>query len=201
MPTHSAKTLFDLNMQSVDDCITLYDGVEKLGTSLEITWLLRAAIVFAISALDAYFHDKVKYRAGKFGLNDLPPQLAKFEIPIVALTGWDTAKRKGNVIRNWLTEHFSTRPLQRREDIANALRLVGIDSLWNTIEPDNQKRQELLDEMTLYVKRRNQIAHEGDRESSRKSGKKLRRIQRQAADECAVFVRNLVQLVENAFPN
>jgi hypothetical protein len=201
MPAHSAKSLFDLNMQSTDDCLTLFDGIEKLGTKLEISWLLRAGVVFSVSALDAYFHDKVKYLAGKFDLENLPPALAKFRIPIEQLTTWEGAERKGNVIRNWLTEHFSTLPLQRKDDIAGALKLVGIENLWATIEPDSPKREALIEEMQRIIKRRNQIAHEGDRESSRKSGKKLRGIDRKTASDCATFVRQLVDRIEKAFPN
>ena len=201
MPTHTAKTLFDLNIQSSDDLIKLYDGIEKLGTKLEITWLLRAVIVFSVSALDAYFHDKVKYRGGRFDLQDMPPSLAKFEIPLVDLTKWDEAKRKGNVIRNWLVEHFSTIPLQRQEAISNALKMVGIDSLWATIEPKSPDREKMLDQMQGFIKRRNQVAHEGDRESSRKSGKKLRPINRQYAEDCMKFVIAFVAKIEHAFPN
>lgn len=200
MAHHSAKSLFNQNMQSVEDCLKLYDGVDKLGTSLEISWLLRASIVFSISAMDAYFHDKVKYRAGKFGLNDLPPKLARFQIPIAEMGKWDKAKRKGNVIRNWLTDHYATRPLQRKQDIADALKLVGIEDLWATIEPNSPAREKLLSEMQVHVKRRNQIAHEGDRQSARKSGKKLRGINRKTASDCEAFVRRIVDLIENAFP-
>jgi len=200
MPTHSAKSLFDLNMQSVDDCVTLYEGIEKLNTKLESSWLLRAAIVFTVSSLDAYFHDKVKYRAGRFGLADMPPALAKFQIPLAELSKWEDAQRKGNVLRNWLTEHLSTRPLQRKDDIANALKLVGIESLWATIEPDSPKREAMIEQMQQIIKRRNQIAHEGDRQSARKSGKKLRSIDLKTASEAAAFVRQLVDRIENAFP-
>ncbi|MGH7989138.1 MAG: hypothetical protein ACREDS_02945, partial [Limisphaerales bacterium] len=72
MASHTAKSLFDLNIQSSDDLLKLYDGIEKLGTKLDISWLLRAVVIFSVSALDAYFHDKVKYRAGKFDLQDMP---------------------------------------------------------------------------------------------------------------------------------
>jgi hypothetical protein len=201
MPTHTAKSLFDLNIQSSEEMLKLYDGIEKLGTKLEITWLLRAVVVFSVSALDAYFHDKVKYRAGKFDLQDMPPSLAKFEIPLADLGKWEKAQRKGNVIRNWLAEHFATIPLQRKEAISDALKLVGIDSLWATIEPNSPDREKLLDTMRDYIKRRNQIAHEGDRESSRKSGKKLRSIDRQYAEDCMKFVKGLVAKVEHAFPS
>ncbi len=46
MVNHSAKSLFTRNIKSAQQCLDLYDGVEKLKTSLEIDWLLRAAIVF-----------------------------------------------------------------------------------------------------------------------------------------------------------
>jgi len=62
MSKHNAKTLFEKNIQSAEELIRLHEGIEKLGTKLEISWLLRAVVVFSVSALDAYFHDKVKYR-------------------------------------------------------------------------------------------------------------------------------------------
>jgi hypothetical protein len=201
MPTHTAKSLFDLNIQSSEEMIKLYDGIEKLGVNLEITWLLRAVVVFSVSALDAYFHDKVRYRAGKFDLQDMPPSLAKFEIPLEDLTKWDESKRKGNVIRNWLVEHFSTLPLQRKDAISDALKLVGINAVWATNEPNTPAMKQMLAEMQGYIKRRNQVAHEGDRESSRKSGKKLRAIDRQYAEECMNFAKSLVAKIEHAFPN
>jgi hypothetical protein len=176
MASHSAKTLFDKNIESATECLKLYDGVMALGTSLKVDWVLRAGVVFAVAALDTYFHDKVKYRVGKYSLENLPPALAKFEVPISDLSKWDEAKRKGNVLRNWVTRFLSVRPLQSPSAITDALRLVGINGLWDTIEPDGDKKRAMLDEFNALVKRRNQIGHEGDREGSRKSGKKLRSI-------------------------
>src|SRR5712692_8345351 len=100
MPGHTAKSLFEQNIASAKDCVRLYDGLTKLKVK-NAKWLLRAAVVFAVSALDTYFHDKVKYRVGKFSLSDLPVQLGGFEIPIRELTTWEEAQRKGNVLRNW----------------------------------------------------------------------------------------------------
>jgi hypothetical protein len=201
MATHTAKSLFDLNIQSSDDLLKLFDGIEKLGTKLEISWLLRAVVIFSVSALDAYFHDKVKYRAGKFDLQDMPPMLAKFEIPLGDLVKWEGVARKGNMIRNWLVEHFATIPLQRKDTISDALKTVGMDAVWATIEPNSPDREKLLETMQAYIKRRNQVAHEGDSESSRKSGKKLRQIDRQYAEDCMKFVKDLVGKIEHAFPN
>ena len=200
MPQHTAKSLFDLNMQSSEELLRLYDGITTLRTGLEVSWLLRATIVFSISAFDAYFHDKIKYRAGHFKLPQLPPALARFEVPLSGLTKWDAAKRKGNAIRNWITEYYSVIPLQRPDEITKALKLVGIEKFWPTIEPDDAARKTLLNELALLTRRRNQIAHEGDREGARNSGKKLRAITRPEAQACVDFVKNLIGRIETAFP-
>jgi hypothetical protein len=200
MTTHSAKSLFDQNIKSAQECLDLFDGLSKLKVGVNLDWLLRAAVVFAVSALDTYFHDKVKYKVGHFSLNDLPPQLAGFQIPIRELVTWDEATRKGNVLRNWVTEHLSVRPLQSPTAIAEALKLAGYESLWDRIEPNKSHKQTLLERFNSLIKRRNQISHDGDREQSRRSGKKLRPIARDDVDTSIKFVQDLVGKVETAFP-
>ena len=61
---HSAQSLFEQNILSAEECLALFDGVTKLKVGLQIDWVLRAAIVFVVSALDTYFHDKIRYRTG-----------------------------------------------------------------------------------------------------------------------------------------
>lgn len=78
--------------------------------------------------------------------------------------------------------------------------MVGIESVWLTIEPNILKRETMLLEMKDFVYRRNQIAHEGDREASRRSGKRLRSINRPYAEKSVVFVKDLIQRIEKAFP-
>jgi hypothetical protein len=200
MPVHSAKSLFDTNIKSARDCLTLYDGVQALQTRLAVSWVLRAGVVFVVSALDTYFHDKVKYRVGQYSLANLPPALGKFEVPVSDLTKWDEAERKGNVLRNWVTDELKTQPLQSPNAIAEALKLCGITALWDTIEPNKQPRTQLLDQLNRLVKRRNQIAHEGDRETSRRSGKRLRTIDRKYLADSISFAKSLADKIETAFP-
>lgn len=200
MAIHSAKTLFDQNILSAKECLKMFEGLSGLRVGMNLDWLLRASIVFAVSALDTYFHDKVKYRVGRFSLNDIPPQLANFQIPISELVSWEEAQRKGNVLRNWVTEYLGVRPLQSPVAIAEALKLAGIESLWDRIEPNKLHKQALLDEFNLLVKRRNQISHEGDREQSRNSGKKLRNIKKTEVENAIQFVEGMVQKIEAAFP-
>jgi len=202
MPTHSAKSLFSKNIQSAKDSLNLYDAIVRLNPGdVDIDWVLRSAVVFTVSALDTYFHDKVKYRAGRYSLENLPPALSRFEIPVHELSKWERAERKGNVLRNWVVEYLSTKPLQSPNSISDALKLVGIESLWNTIEPDNKDREGTLKELNEMTKRRNQISHEGDRMSSRRSGKRLRPIDRDQVVAWIEFTEDLVRKIENAFPS
>jgi hypothetical protein len=200
MQAHTAKSLFEMNIQSAKDCVSIYEALAKLDVNTDVRWLLRAAVVFAVSALDTYFHDKIKYRVGRFSLNDLPVQLAKLEIPISELTKWDQAKRKGNVLRNWVVKYFSARPLQSPQVIAEALKLVGIDNFWKRIAPDDTKRHVMLSDFNELIKRRNQISHEGDRQQSRRSGKKLRSIHRKTVKNWIAYVEDMVARIETAFP-
>jgi hypothetical protein len=94
MAAHTAKSLFDKDIESAMESLTLYDGVKALKTSLQVEWMLRTGIVFAVSALDTYFHNKVKYRVEKYSLANLPPALGKFEIPICDLTKWESQHEK-----------------------------------------------------------------------------------------------------------
>lgn len=197
---HSAKSLFDQNIQSAIDCVSLYKGLAQLKTGMDIDWILRAATVFAVSALDTYFHDKVKYKVGHFDLNNLPPALAAFEIPVRSLSDWEDAARKGNVLRNWVTDHLSVRPLQQPDKIADAMKLAGYEALWDRIEPKKEDKKKLLEALRELTARRNQIAHEGDRHTARNSGKRLRPITETQVTNWIDFVKGLVAKIEKAFP-
>lgn len=202
MASHTAKSLFDLNMKGAGQCLVLHDGIVGLNSTLDVSWLLRGVVVFSISALDAYFHDKIRYRAGKYGkLESLPTAMSRFQIPLGDLRRWQSATRKGNVLRNWIVEHYSRRALQAKDDIADALKVVGIVDLWSTVEPDTPTRDQLLKALAEFVQRRNAIVHEGDRLHARRSGKQLRPIERDYVNRCMLFVYDLVSRIEDAFPS
>jgi len=131
----------------------------------------------------------------------MPESLRQFKVEIGGLGQWEKAKRKGNVVRNWVVSHYSTRPLQKTEDIKNALKLVGIDDVWGKTEPNSPKREALLKELRAITKRRNEISHEGDRLAHRSGGKKLRPIDKPLAENAVKFITDLVAKIEGKFPN
>jgi HEPN superfamily RiboL-PSP-like protein len=196
-PKHSALSLFKMNMASVGDSISLYEGIEKLKVGLDTTWLIRGAVVFLVSALDTYFHDRIKYGISKVKADGMPDALLRHRITIGDLEDWEVSRRKGNVIRNWIADYLSTVPLQSPDRIAEYMRYVGVESLWNQVEPDNVKRRKLLEQLNDLIKRRNQIAHEGDRLSGRSTGKKLRSISLPEVQAWVTFVEHLVRTIDS----
>jgi len=182
-------------MASVHDSISLYEGIVKLRVGLNTDWLLRGAVVFLVSALDTYFHDRIKY--GISGVSgDMPAALLRHRITIGDLEDWEDARRKGNVIRNWIAEHLSTVPLQSPDRIAEYMRYIGVEQLWNKVEPDNTKRKKILDKLNEIITRRNQIAHEGDRLSGRGSGKRLRGIALDTVTDWIKFIDGLITTID-----
>jgi hypothetical protein len=209
MPEHTARSLFVKNLQSSEECIALYDSLLKLAPKgINLDWILRASVVFTVSAIDAYFHDKIKYGVGKYSnkikpecYQKLPKALAKFQIPISSLPDWQKATRKGNVLTNWITKYYSTRPLQSPSEIADALKVSGIEDFWNRIEPKNRERSILFKQYNDLIRRRNQISHEGDRKKSRASGKSLNTITREEVGGYLDFSKGFIIKIEKVFPN
>ena len=198
MAQHTAKSLFDLNIVGADECLRLYEGLHKMKVGADITWLLRASVVFSVSAMDAYFHDKVRYRVGRFSADDLPPALGKVQIKLADLSTWESHVRKGNAIRNWVVGQMAFKSLQSKDQIADAMRLCGAEGFWDSVFPDSHERKETLSKLKTYADRRNDVVHEGDRLSARNSGKALRPIDLGYARDCREFVVGLVEAVEAA---
>jgi hypothetical protein len=200
MAQHTARSLFDLNVVGADECLALHDGLTKIKVAADVTWLLRASVVFSVSALDAYFHDKVRYHVGKYNASNMPPALERVAISLGDLQVWESHKRKGNAIRNFVVGQLSFKSLQGKEQIADAMRLCGVDGFWSKLYPDAQKRKAVQDALKDFGDRRNDIVHEGDRLSARNSGKRLRPIDVAYARECRDFVARLVSNVESECP-
>jgi hypothetical protein len=193
---HTAFSLFQKNMKSVYDSLDLFEGIKKLKVGLDTEWLLRGAVVFLVSALDTYFHDRIKYGISRAMGKEMPDALFRHRITIGDLEDWENSRRKGNVIRNWIAEHLSSVPLQSPDRIAEYMRYIGIEQLWNKVEPDNIKRKKMLEKLNTIIRRRNQIAHEGDRLSGRSSGKRLRDIDVDEVKDWTQFIETLVKSID-----
>lgn len=165
--------------------------------------LPRAAVVASISALDAYVH-AVLYERIPMSLraNPVPEALCELMAGAIQIKNGGTFKDALPILiaHDSLAEIFTKVrektlafvSYQAPEKIAAAYELIGhanifesVSNLWQGpgTEAENIKRN-----LAAYVKRRNQIAHEGDHESNGQP----RPMQPQYAQGCRDFVEGLV---------
>jgi len=169
--------------------------------------LLRATIVFAVSALDTYFHDKIlenvavviekcgKTRSGLPGsLSDILKPILTPEKAICLLY----RKRPDMEFRKAIAAHISDRTYQDAGKIENGLKLIGITDIWEDlrIALHVRKKDQAKRYLQPYVKRRNQIVHEADLYKSYRSHHKPRSISRKFTRQCVDDTDKFVEKLE-----
>lgn len=170
----------------------------------DLLWLPRSAVVASLSALDAYVHTVLKEQIPiALRCNPVPISLCDALaniIPVKNGTGFREALpiiTAANVLAE-LSQRLDEKLLsfvsyQAPEKIINGYGLIGhpnifvsVSRLWpgpNTTEVDIKQT------LANYVKRRNQIAHEGDRDANGA----VRHMRPKYATDCAEFVESLAQ--------
>lgn len=137
--------------------------------------LLRAEWVSRVSALDLYVHELIAQRMVEIFEGKRSPSAAytKFQISIDTLERIRLAANLAEATQAfdlYVREHLGRITYQFPEDIADGMRLCSTVELWNEValelgatpqnrtdEAKNIKRQ-----LSIIVRRRNGIAHEGD---------------------------------------
>ena len=133
--------------------------------ALDLSDILRAELVLAVSSLDNFVHEIV--RLGMLdaykGNRHLTQAFLRFQVSmdnvlqsIANPVGDDWLERE---IRN----HHSYRSFQTPDNIADAIRLISDVQLWNTVASHTGlDSQGIRERLNLIVNHRNQIAHEAD---------------------------------------
>lgn len=219
----TAYSDFENSIASAKQLTKMYTelrGYRKLGprgrlppNNEDLLWLPRSAVVASISSLDAYVHAVLRDRIPHVLQSDkIPDALSEAMancLPIKSKENFLKALpliSSGNIYQK-LAAKFDDEVLlfssyQAPEKIINAYELLGypkvfelVSALWSGPKRADKDIKGLL---ANYVKRRNQIAHEGDREASGT----VRHMQPAYANDCSEFVRNLVsKLNQTVFGN
>lgn len=162
-PTHNR---FAANIGRARDLRALFVNLKaSTAVALDITDILRASIVSAVSALDTFIHEitmigmveiyqKARPRTDAFGRFPISMQNVLLAIETPGDTQWleDEIRRQ----HSWLS-------FQQPEKVADAIRLFCGKELWKevgiriAIDPKSAKNR-----LALIVDRRNKIAHEAD---------------------------------------
>jgi hypothetical protein len=187
----SALAQFDANIVAADQLVAMYRELRRsrnLGArgqlsaaNTDLLWLPRSAVVAAISALDAYVHQVLYDR--------IPRVLSTPPIPIAladVLAGIFTIKNgndfqsalpilashtsANDIFVSYRTQKLEFASYQAPEKIDGAYRLIGHADIFGEVAAiwpgPNSTAADIRRTLAHYTKRRNQIAHEGDRETS-----------------------------------
>lgn len=204
---------FQNSISAADKLLAMYFELRRLrglgrrgalsAANNDLLWLPRSAVVSSLSALDAYVHavvyDRLPYA---LRLSPIPQSLCEAMssiIPIKNAEGFraaapiivnaDSFAELSNLLRDKSIAFLS---YQAPEKIIAAYGLIGQNDIFDRVSAiwpgPATSSEDIKRYLANYVKRRNQIAHEGDLEPSGVQ----RPMQPIYAQGCAEFVGNLV---------
>ena len=157
---------FRTNISRVRNLGAIFGALDSQTTlALDLSDVLRAELVLAVSALDHFIHELVRlgmleaYR----GKRPRTQRFLKFKVSLEnALTGI-----ADNEQEEWIDSEIRTRngyrTFQNPEKISEAIQLISDVSLWvNVSQRMGRAPEEVKEELHNIVNRRNQIVHEAD---------------------------------------
>ncbi|MDZ7750902.1 MAG: HEPN domain-containing protein [Gammaproteobacteria bacterium] len=209
----TADTDFQVSVQAADSLLSMYAELRRargLGArgrldaqNEDLLWLPRSAVVAAISALDSYIHavlnEKIPHA---LQANPVPEPLCKTMADLIPIKNANTFSLAlpviagGNVIpylsNKYKEETLSFLSYQSPDKIIAGYALIGYEDIFTRVSAiwpgPNSTSNDIKRQLANYVKRRNQIAHEGDRDQHGQA----RHMQPRYARDCKEFVANLV---------
>lgn len=191
---------FRTNLLRVKNLGSIAEAVDSQTTPvLDLSDILRAELVFAVSALDQFVHEVVRlgmldaYRGNR-------PRTRSFLAFQVSLGRVLDVLDAGNG-EQWLDDEIRTRngyrSFQTPDNIADAVRLVSEVQLWNEIASRmSMSSQEVRERLQLIVDRRNRIAHEADANPSPYEDRFL--IDRQMVADAVDFIESVAESMYSA---
>lgn len=165
-------------VDSKDAVIVIRDGAALTPNHFTQPWLddqLRAALIFGVSALDRYVHERVvKGIIPALKATQLTRQQEEFAIPVsVAIQISEeaaAAQKKGlkirpaNIVRKKVQDLLHKRPFQSYRDIEYAFNLLGVKDFAKQLQTAYGvgDLKAFKSQLSRIAMRRNQIVHEGD---------------------------------------
>lgn len=212
-----ARVTFDTNMQAATQLLDMYLELRRsrqLGSrgkldaaNQDLLWLPRSSVVASIGALDTYMHDLLRahLHIAFERLPHAPDGLVAELVPLLKIANSADLRRVALVLTSEnpaqsLQEHFeyswlNSKTLQSPEQISRAFALLGIPDVFEWIASSwpgpNSTAADIRRRLAGYVRRRNQIAHEGDLERDGSP----RPMQPQYADDCLRFISQLADRI------
>ena len=213
------KQQFDINIRAADYYVRMYKELRQLkglgargqldSANRYLLWLPRAAVVSALSSLDAYVHQTLYERIPQLlggPHSDVPDELAKMVSSVTPFKSADDVRKLVKLMNSSdpassLATSIEKGKLQfasfqAPHKIEGAYKLVGVDDPFGAVAaawpgPATSK-DEIRNKLDRYYKRRNQIAHEGDLNLQYNP----RPMQPKYASDCRTFIAGLVERLD-----
>jgi len=156
----SAFNQFHISISRVRDLIAVHNSVKAISTpALDLSDILRAALVLSVSALDYYVHEVV--RLGMLEVYNRsrpePPAFSRFQVSLESTRSLD------DLLEDEIRQRHSYKSFQQPDNIAEAIRLISDKELWKEVGNVMDKpAKDIKQELSIIVDRRNKIAHEAD---------------------------------------
>lgn len=243
----SALDQFRISISRVRDLIALHNSLNAQSTTaVDLSDMLRSALVLGVSALDYYVHEVVtlgmlEIQRGQRlepapGRNSSQSSFSRFQVSLggarqdrltaLDIAAWlenDIAQTQGpgflqqyytvsallpaiatsiqNQLNNttWLEDEIRERlgyqSFQKPDNIADAIRLISDKTLWQEVATQmGKKKEDIKQQLTAIVDRRNQIAHEADIDPTYGIGSR-RNIDAVSVAEAVDFIEEIIETI------
>ncbi|WP_293346639.1 MULTISPECIES: HEPN domain-containing protein [unclassified Microcoleus] len=163
----SAIDLFRISIARVRDLIAVHNSLKAQASSvLDLSDMLRASLVLAVSALDYYIHEVVRIGMLEIhrGQRPEPPAFSGFQISLgSARAGINAGQNIDSWLEDEIRQRHSYKSFQQPNAIADAVRLICDKKLWEEVSSNmGSPAKDIKQQLSRIVDRRNKIAHEAD---------------------------------------
>jgi hypothetical protein len=177
----------------------IHDALKRRTTkAIDLTDLLRAQLVMAVSALDCFVHEVV--RRGMLeshgGKRQQTDAFQQFSVSLAAVKAGMANPKSTDWLSTEIINRHGYLAFQYPDKIADAIRLIASVRLWERVgkligrNPKDIKRQ-----VELIVQRRNKIAHEADADPSAPGARWP--IDEKMVDDSITFIETVCEHVFN----
>ncbi|HAT13310.1 MAG TPA: hypothetical protein DCS91_06815 [Microcoleaceae bacterium UBA11344] len=163
----SAIDLFRISIARVRELIAVHNSLKAQASSVvDLSDMLRAALVLAVSALDYYIHEVVRIGMLEIhrGQRLEPPAFSGFQISLGnARAGINAGQNIDSWLEDEIRQRHSYKSFQQPNAIADAVRLICDKKLWEEVSINmGSPAKDIKQQLSRIVDRRNKIAHEAD---------------------------------------
>ncbi len=190
------KKLFDRNIKSVSDGLSVYSYVNNNAKQFDSSILLREQYAMIISAFDTYLHGIVEDEIVRHALDAADCEEMSFDIGIETLREMVANRDQSKaIIRSDIRNRLSEISFQSPRSVEYAIGFFKVKHLWRTIGNEiAMSAEDVRNKLAICIRRRNKITHESDWNPAIMDYDK---IERADVEECMDFIVKMVNAIES----